>query len=110
MAAGIRDGKAIVERLQAQLGPKVLRKRLIAWFFDLGRAGASTARDHYASQGLDFRRRGPLGLALLPLLEEADTWMRETNLETAAGEIWIMTQHCGFEILRPQPWSRETAY
>jgi hypothetical protein len=42
LPAGIRDGKAIVERLQAQLGPEVLRKRLIAWFFELGREGAGS--------------------------------------------------------------------
>jgi hypothetical protein len=108
--AGIRDGKAIVERLQEQLGPEVLRERLIARFFELGRAGSSEARKHYASQGLDLGRRGPLGLALQRLLDRADTWVQETNLEGAAGEIWITRQHCGFQIRRPHRWSRETAY
>ena len=110
LPAGIRDGKAIVERLQAQLGPGVLQKRLIARFFELGRAGASKAREHFTSQGLDFARRGPLGLALQGLLERADTRVQETNLETAAGEIWITPRCCGFEIREPQRWSRETAY
>jgi hypothetical protein len=110
LPAGIRDGKAIVERLQAQLGSEVLRERLIAWFFELGRAGTSKARDHYASQGLDYGRRGPLGLAIQRLLEQADTRVRKTNLETAAGEIWITPRHCGFTIRDPQRWSRETAY
>lgn len=64
LSAGIRDGKAIVERLQAQLEAEVLRKRLIVRFFELGRAGTSKAREYYASHGLDFPRRGPLGLAL----------------------------------------------
>ena len=110
LPAGIRDGKPIVERLQAQLGAEVFRKRLIAWFFVLGKAGTSKAREHYASQGLDYARRGPLGLALQRLLEQADTRVRETNLETAAGEIWITPRHCGFRIRDPQRWSRETAY
>jgi hypothetical protein len=92
------------------LGAEFLRKRLIARFFELGRAGASKARQHYASHGLDFGRRGPLGLALQRLLEQADTWVREANLETACGEIWIMPRHCGFEIREPQRWSRETTY
>jgi hypothetical protein len=110
LPAGIRDGRAIVERLRLRLGPGVLRERLIARFFELGRAGSSEARKHYASQGLDDGRRGPLGLALQGLLEQADTWVRETNLETAAGEIWITPRHCGFQILRPHRWSRDTAY
>jgi hypothetical protein len=110
LPAGIRDGKPIVERLQAQLGAEFLRKRLIAWFFELGRAGSSEAREHYASQGLDLARRRPLGLALQRLLEQADTRVRETNLETAAGQIWITPRHCGFQILRPHRWSRDTAY
>jgi hypothetical protein len=110
LPAGLRDGKAIVERLQEQLGAEVFRERLIVRFFELGRAGTSKAREDYASHGLDFHRRGPLGLALQRLLEQADTWVRETNLETAAGEIWITLRHCGFEIGDPQRWSGETAY
>jgi hypothetical protein len=104
-----RSGR-FVERLQAQLGAEVLRKRLIARFFELGRAGTSEAREHYASHRLEFGRRGPLGLALQRLLEQADTRVRETDLETAAGEIWITPQHYAFEILIPHRWSRETAY
>jgi hypothetical protein len=110
LPAGICDGRAIVERLQEQLESEVLRKRLIAWLFELGRAGTLKARKHFASRGLDYFRRGPLGLALQRLLEWADTRVRQTNLETAAGEIWITPQHCGFEILRPHRWSRETGY
>ena len=110
LPAGIRDGKAIVDLLQAQLGAEFLRKRLIAWFFELGRAGTSKAREHFASHGLDFRRRGPLGLAIQRLLEQADTWVRENNLETASGEICITPRPCGFEIRELQRWSRETAY
>jgi hypothetical protein len=110
LPAGVRDGKSIVERLQEQLGPEVFRERLIARFFELGRAGTPKAREHYASQGLDLGRRGPLGLALQRLLERADNRVRETDLQTAAGQIWIMPRHCRFEIREPQPWIGEAAY
>jgi hypothetical protein len=110
LPAGIRDGTAIVERLQLQLGLGALRERLIARFFELGRAGTSAAREHFASHGLDFEHRGPLGLALQRLVEKADAWVQEINLETAAGEIWMTPRHCAFEIREPQRWSRVTAY
>jgi hypothetical protein len=110
LPAGIRDGRAIVERLRLRLGPGVLRERLIARFFELGRAGSSEARKHYASHGLDFARRGPLGLALQRLLARADNRVRETNLEAAAGAISITPRHCRVEIREPQPWVGEMAY
>jgi hypothetical protein len=110
LPAGIRDGKSIVERLQEQLGPEVLRERLIAWFFELGKAGSSEARKHYASHGLDLGRRGPLGVALQRLLERADNRVRDTNLATAAGEIWITPRQCRIEMREPQPWVGEAAY
>jgi hypothetical protein len=110
LLAGIRNGKAIVERLQAQSGPEILRKRLIDRFFEPGRAGTSNAREHYASHGLEYGRRAPLGLALQRVLARADARVREGNLETAAGEIRIAPRHCGFEIREPQRWSSETAY
>jgi hypothetical protein len=110
LPAGIRNGKAVVERLQAHMGAEMLRERLIRRFFELGRAGTPKAQEHYMSHGLDFGRRGSLGLALQRLLERADTWVNEANLETAAGEIWITPRRCGFEVREPQRWARETAY
>ena len=65
-----------------------MRERLIARFFELGRAGTPSARESYASHGLNLGHRGLLGLALQRLLEQADAWVQETKLETAAGEIW----------------------
>ena len=35
------------------------------------------------------------------LKERQDIWVRETNLETAAGEVWVTPRHCGFEIGKP---------
>jgi hypothetical protein len=110
LPAGIRDGKAIVERLQAQLGLELLRERLIERFFELGRAAARTARERYRAQGLDPQRRGPLGRALQRVLEQADNWVQDSSLETAAGEVWITPRRCGIEIRKPQRWFRETAY
>lgn len=110
LPAGIRDGKAVAARLQAHMGAERLRERLIGRFFQLGRAGATKARKHYAAQGLDPGQRGPLGLALQGLLERADTRVREANLEKAAAEISITPRCCGFEIREPQRWSLEKAY
>jgi conjugal transfer mating pair stabilization protein TraN len=39
---------------------------------------------------------------------KAGTCVLEDNLRTAAGEIWVTPRHCGFEIGKPQRWSRET--
>jgi hypothetical protein len=96
--------------LQARMGIEPLRQRLIDRFFELGRAGALRARTHYAAQGLDVGRRGPLGLALQRLLEAADSWVRARGLETAEGAAWITSRRCGFEIRAPRRWSRESAY
>jgi hypothetical protein len=110
LPAGTRDGNTLVALLEARLGLELLRERLIDRFFELGREGALTARVHYAARGLDVGRRGPLGLALQGLLEEADGWVRDIGLETAAGEVLITARRCGFEIRAPRRWSRDTAY
>lgn len=109
LPAGIGDREAIVERLQAQMGPEVLRKRLIARFFELGRAGTPRAQEHYASRGLDLDQRGALGLALQRLLQHADAWVQESDVEAAAGTVCITPERCCFEIRDPR-WSRETPY
>lgn len=110
LPAGIRDGKTLMTLLQARMGLEPLRQRLIDRFFELGRAGAPRARAHYAAQGLDVGRRGPLGLALQRLLEAADSWVRARCLETAEGAVWMTSRRCGFEIRAPRRWARESAY
>lgn len=83
---------------------------MIVRFLEFSRAGTPNAWEQCSAHGLDIARRRPLGLALQRLLEQADNWAQETNLETAAGEIWITPRRCDFEIGKPQRWSCETAY
>jgi hypothetical protein len=108
--AAIRDPVDIVAWLRVQLGSEVLRERLIARFFELGRADNPKARERYASHGLDLGHRGHLGLALQRLLEQGDRWVQETSLEAAAGEICMAHRRRDFEILDPRRWPRVGAY
>jgi hypothetical protein len=110
LPARVRGGTDCIEWLKARMGHEALRERLIARFFDLGTSGAPVARGHYAAHGLDPRRRGPLGLALQRLLQEADGWVQDIDLAMAAGEVWMTPRRCGFEIREPQRWWRDAAY
>ncbi len=108
--AGLRDGATIVTLLQDQLGLETLRQRLIDRFFELGEAGSPKAQQCFVEHGLDYHRRGPLGLALQQLLEHADALVQRREWQSATAKVWITAQRCGFHILAPQRWSRESAY
>ncbi len=108
--AGLGDGATIVALLQAQLGRETLRQRLIYRFFELGEAGSPQAQQCFAEHGLDYRRRGPLGLALQQLLELADAFVQQRAWQSATAKIWITGKRCGFDILAPQRWSKESVY
>lgn len=101
----MRNGRKIVACLEAQLGRDRLRKRLISHFFELGMAGADNARRRYLSHGLDYQRRGPLGLALQGLLEQADELVQRHDWVRSRGEVLISNERCIFEIHEPSLWS-----
>ena len=106
----LHDAPAIVAWLRARLGDEVLRERLIARLFELGEAGTGAARERFADCGLDYSRRGRLGLALQRLLEQADAVAQRGNWATATADVWITPRRCGFEIHEPQRWRSELAY
>ncbi len=105
-----QDGKEIISCLENRLGRGVLRERLIAHFYEIGAEGAFNARQQFCSHGLDYRRRGPLGLALQRLLEQADELVEINDWAMAAGRVRIAADWCCFEISEPVSWKSHRKY
>jgi hypothetical protein len=108
--ATVRSGELIVGYLTQRLGDRNLRRVLIDWLFVLGHTGASRARECYEQSGLDYQRRGPLGLAVQKLLASADTIALEEDWASGSGEVWIRQDRCGFQINNPRAWESEVPY
>ena len=108
--ATVRRDELIVDYLKRGLGARNLRQVLIDWLFELGKAGAIQARQCYEQSALDYRRRGPLGLALQKLLVSADTIALEQDWASGSGEVWIRQERCGFQINNPRAWKSEVPY
>jgi hypothetical protein len=106
----MRNGQTIAAHLRTVMGPDALRQQLIQRLFELGQAGAPRAREAYARHGLDYSRRGPLGLALQGLLVRADELVRARDWASATAEIWVDPRRCGFEITAPASWSGTASY
>jgi hypothetical protein len=105
-----QGGKETIKSLERRLGRSALRERLIAHFFEIGAKGAFNARQQFCSHGLDYRRRGPLGLALQWLLEQADDFVQMNNWERAVGSVSITDEWCCFEISEPVSWKSLSQY
>ncbi|MFO7592846.1 MAG: hypothetical protein R6X15_02220 [Pseudomonadota bacterium] len=99
---GMVDGRAVIDRLSDTLGQEVLGERLIRRFFDLGESGADEAARRYQSHGLDYARRGELGLALQALLVEMDRHAVAEHWREAHGEVVLTSRECGFVLSEPQ--------
>lgn len=104
------DGRAAIDWLAEEIGREVLRERLIRRFFELGEAGAIEAAESYRSHGLDYERRGALGLALQALLVEMDRHALAQAWREAHGEVVLTSVRCGFVVERPEEWRWESGY
>jgi hypothetical protein len=110
LPSAIQNGKDVIAWLAARLGRDALRERLIAHLFELGVAGAAGARERFRSHGLEYGRRGPLGLALQGLLEQADELVQSNNCARAIGRVCIADGYCRFEICEPCSWASVSDY
>jgi hypothetical protein len=110
LPSAMQNGKEIIAWLEARLGRGTLRKRLIAYFFEMGVVGAVGACERFSSHGLDYGRRGPLGLALQSLLQQADKFVQRNNWARAVGEVRIADGRCRFEIREPSFWCSASDY
>lgn len=106
----MQNGREIIAWLEARFGRSTLRERLISYFFEVGMAGAANARQQFRSHQLDYDRRGPLGLTLQRLLQQADEFVRREDWARAVGSIRITDSRCRFEIREPFFWCSANDY
>lgn len=84
--------------LRERIGGQTLHERLIARFFELGEQGRQHAQQAWQRLGLDYAKRPAIALALQHLLEQADAWMLEQEVETMRGRFMITPEECRLEM------------
>lgn len=99
---GGQEGKQLIETLQQRLGAGPLRERLVERFWEIGRAEQQHVEDRWRRSGLDYGRRGEMGLALQRLLAQADEEAREREWPTAAGVFRVGNRHCSLTLGAPR--------
>lgn len=91
-----------MQGLRRAVGDGLVRASLTARFLELGWAGMEEARAGWRAKGLDYARRGALGLALQRLFERLDDRVQQQGWETAGGEFLLNDGEVAFR------WSGET--
>ncbi|MBK5938411.1 hypothetical protein [Halochromatium roseum] len=105
-----RSGRAAIESMIDRLGREAVRSRLIEHLFEIGLAGAAQAEAAYRACGLEYARRGALGLALQRLFTLADQQICEAGWDQASGLIAIVRDRCTLQVQTPQAWSAASEY
>ena len=95
------DNSRIINFLSRQLGEQALRDRLIAWFFELGEAGMEKVITQWKAHGLDYHRRGAMGLALQQVLTLAEGEVIELALKEAQGRFLLNNRCCALHLTLP---------
>ncbi|MBU1263169.1 MAG: hypothetical protein KJ946_00935 [Gammaproteobacteria bacterium] len=103
LPGGLTDDKDIAEHLIHHLGWEKLHQALTQHMANIGREGASEARNRYQSSGLDYARRSALGLAMQTLFERADALAEGADWEKGQGRFLLMNDDCELRIEVPQP-------
>ncbi|BAZ95257.1 DNA-directed RNA polymerase, beta subunit [Thiohalobacter thiocyanaticus] len=84
--------------LRKRIGEQALRERLITRFFELGEQGRQRAEQAWRRLGLEYAQRAAIALALQRLLERADAWMLEQDIEALQGRFVITPEECRLEM------------
>lgn len=109
LARQLPDQGAPAERMHAlreRIGEQALRERLIARFLELGEQGRQRAEQAWRRLGLEYPQRPAIALALQRLLERADAWMLEQDIEAMQGRFVITPTQCRLE-MDGQAWEEK---
>lgn len=88
------DGRGAIDALRTRLGDESLRARLVDHFIAIGRSAQVAVEERWQLLGLDYRRRGALGLALQNLLVRMDTLACEESWERAHASFIVGNARC----------------
>lgn len=101
LPADVQDGKAIIESLLAAMDIDVLRERLVQHFVDIGESVQRRVEARWRSLGLQYDRRGAMGLALQKLLVQVDALVCEQRREHAHGRFMVGNRECAMVLDTP---------
>ncbi len=102
------DGKSIISILSAALGEEALRERLVEHFVTIGQSVQSLVEARWRRMGLDYRLRGPMGLALQQLLVHVDGRAHEEDWEQAHGRLLVGNEVCAVVLDSPEVMDLES--
>lgn len=97
------DGKPVIDVLRARLGDISLHALLVDHFIAIGCSAQAVVEARWRRLGLDYRRRGALGLALQRLLVRIDTRVCEMAWEYAHSHFIIGNRQCAVVMDAPSP-------
>jgi hypothetical protein len=104
--AQARDGKSVIGFLRDALGEDALRERLVAHFVTIGEAVQQDVESRWRRVGLDYRLRGPMGLALQELLVRVDALAREQDWQQAHARFEVGNSECTLTLDAAEPGMR----
>ncbi|HSH30743.1 MAG TPA: hypothetical protein VK971_12600 [Thiohalobacter sp.] len=93
-------------QLEEAVGTAGLRERLIDRFFELGEQGRECAEQAWLRLGLEYAQRPAIAQVLQRLLERADAWMLEQDIETMQGR-FVITPTQGRLEMDGQVWEEK---
>ncbi len=89
-----KEGKAMIDHLRAEMGDEALSTLLVQRFVEIGTSVQRQVEAHWRSLGLDYQRRGAMGLALQGLLERLDADMVSAHRSQAHGRFIVANREC----------------
>ncbi len=101
MPAEMHDGKSVIGFLRTALGDEALRVRLVDHFVAIGEAARQDVEVRWRRMGLDYRLRGPMGMALQQLLVRVDGHAHEEDWEQAHGRFLVGNEVCAVVVDSP---------
>jgi hypothetical protein len=102
LPASMRDGKAVIDTLRQVFGEDALRERLVEHFVAIGESVQQRVEARWRYMGLEYRRRGPMGLALQELLARVDALALERGWPHAHGQFMVDNHTCILVLDSPQ--------
>lgn len=99
---GLDDGRAVIRFLRDELGDAPLRERLVRRFVEIGESVQQEVESRWRSMRLDYRRRGPMGLALQRILTQIDALALAEQWERAQGAFSVGNERCAVTVYSPR--------
>lgn len=96
-----QDDRSTIAYLRSSIGDQQLRARLVQHFVQIGEAAQAHVEARWRHLGLDYGRRGAMGLALQRILEQLDAQALAAQWTRARGQFVVGNRLCAVTLDAP---------